>query len=75
MRRIWFVGQVALHRFSFLDGQHLAQIEDRLFPMRVFRVWTCGEADRLVARCEVDVEPRDQRVDKIIALAAKLEGS
>jgi hypothetical protein len=37
-------------------------------------MWASGEADGLVAGGEVDVEPRDQGVDEVIAGNRELEG-
>lgn len=67
---IRLVGQSSLHRLALLDSQYFSQVEHCLFPMRVFRMWACGEANRLVACCEIDIEPCDEGVDEIVSLAA-----
>jgi hypothetical protein len=56
-----------------LNSQHFPQVEDSLLPVRVFCVWAGGEADRLVASSEIDVEPSDERMDEVIAAAVKSE--
>ena len=42
--------------------------------MRVLSMRSCGEADRLVAGCEVDVEPGNERVNEVISLRPYLKG-
>lgn len=54
-------------------GQDLTEVEDGLLPVGVFCVWTGRESDWLVAGCEVDIEPSDQCMDKIVATAVESE--
>lgn len=57
-----------------LDGEHVLEVEDGLLPVGVLCVRAGGEADRLVAGREVDVEPGDEGVDEVVALDGQLEG-
>ena len=73
---VFFVGlvvQVSLDALSLLDCQHFPQIEDRLFPMRVFGVRAGGESDGLVAGAKLDVEPGYQGVDEVVSADLELE--
>jgi hypothetical protein len=45
-----------------------------LFPVRIFGVRACGEADGFMACCEVDVEPGDQGMYEVISSDVKGEG-
>lgn len=58
----------ALDLLAVLDGQDVLEIEDGLFPVGVLGVRAGREADGLVAGGEVNVEPRDKGVDKVVAL-------
>jgi hypothetical protein len=57
-----------------LDGQDILEVEDGLLPVSVFGVRAGGEADGLVAGGEVNIEPRHEGVDKVIAFDGELEG-
>ena len=45
-----------------------------MFPVRVLGVRAGGEADRFMARGEIDVEPSDQGVHEVVAAAVEREG-
>jgi hypothetical protein len=60
--------------FSLLHGQDFSEVEDGLFPVRIFGVRACGEANGLMACCEVDIEPCDQGMYEIISTDVKGEG-
>jgi len=60
---------------TLLDGEDVLEVEDGLLPVGVLGVGAGREADRLVARGEVDVKPRDQGVDEVVALDRQLERS
>lgn len=72
------VGLVLNHtgeNFSLLHGKDITQIEDSLLPVGVPGMRASGKADGLVACGEVNVEPSNQGVDKVVALGRKREGS
>lgn len=58
-----------------LDGENILEVEDGLLPVGVLGMWASGEANGLVAGGEVDIEPRDQGVDEVIAGNGELEGN
>ncbi len=57
-----------------LDGQDLTEVENGLFPVRVLGVRTGAESNWLVTGGEVDVEPSNQRMYKIVAAAVEHKG-
>lgn len=59
---------------ALLDGQDVLEVEDGLLPVGVLCVRAGGEGDRLVAGREFDVEPRDERVHKVVATGVEVEG-
>lgn len=69
-----FVFQLANNLFALLDGQHVAQVKDGLFPVGVFCVWAGGELDGLVASGELDVKPSNDCVDEVGAAGLELVG-
>lgn len=75
MGGIRLVGQPSLDRLAFLNRQYFSQVENSLFPMSVFGMWACREANRLVTCREINIEPRDKCVDEVISLATEREGS
>jgi hypothetical protein len=58
-----------------LDSEYILEVEDGLLPVGVLGMWAGGEADGLVAGGEVDIKPRDQGVDEVIAGNRELEGN
>lgn len=58
--------------FTLLDGEDIAQVEDGLLPMCVLGVRAGGEADRLVASAELDIEPRNESVNEVGTVSGKL---
>jgi len=57
---------------TLLDCQHILQVEDGLLPVSVLCVGSGGELDGLVAAGELDVEPCNQGVDKVVAADLEL---
>ena len=57
---------------ALLDCQDVLQVEDSLLPVCVLCVRASGELDGLVAAGELDVEPCDQGVDKVVAADLEL---
>ena len=57
---------------AFLDGQNVLEVENSLLPVGVLCVGTSRELDRLVAACELDIEPGNQSVDEVAAADLKL---
>jgi hypothetical protein len=53
--------------FAFLDCEHVLEVEDGLFPVRVLCVRARGELDGLVASGELNVEPGNDGMDKVAA--------
>lgn len=68
---VWLVVQYALDLLALLHGQNFAEVEDGLLPVGVFCVWAGGEADGFVAGGEVDIEPSDEGVHKIVTANIK----
>lgn len=66
--------ELALDLLAVLDGEDVLDVEDGLLPVGVLGVGAGGEADGLVASGEVDVEPRDEGVDEVVALGRQGEG-
>lgn len=56
-----------------LHGEHLAQVEHGLLPVRVLCVWAGRKADWLVACGEVNIEPCDKGVYEVVAAAVEDE--
>jgi hypothetical protein len=71
---VGFVLEDAAYLLSLLYGQDFSEVEDGLLPVRIFGVRACGEADWLMACCEVDIEPSDQGMYEIISTDVKGEG-
>ncbi len=71
---IWLVFKDSSDLFALLDCQNFAKVENGLLPMRVFGVWTCGEADGLVTGTEFDVKPRDEGMDEVVSSNVEGEG-
>jgi hypothetical protein len=70
------IGLVRQSTFDLLptfDSKNFLQIEHRLLPVRVFRVWAGRELDRLVACRELNVKPCDDSMDEIATPAVKRE--
>lgn len=67
-------GELALDLLAGLDGEDVLEVEDGLLPVGVLSVRAGGEADRLVAGGELDVEPRDHGVDVVGAAYGEVEG-
>lgn len=61
--------QLALDLLALLDGQRVLEVKHGLLPVRVLGVGPRGEAHGLVAGRELNVEPGDERVHKVVALA------
>ena len=53
--------------FVSLDGKHIVQVEHGLLPVRIFRMWASREADWLVALGELNIEPRNEGMDEVVA--------
>lgn len=66
--------ELALDLLASLDGEDVLEVEDGLLPVGVLGVRTGGEAHRLVAGRELDVEPRDHGVDVVGAAHGEGEG-
>jgi hypothetical protein len=74
---VFIVGLVhkdAAYLLSLLHRQNFSEVEDSLFPVSVFGVWPCGEANGLVACSEVDVKPGDQSMYEVVSSDIKGEG-
>ncbi len=59
---------------SLLHGQDFSEVEDGLFPVRILGMRTCGEANGFMTCCEIDIEPGDQGMYKVISSDVKSEG-
>lgn len=70
---IWLVGEDTADLLALLDGQDVAEVEDGLLPVGVLGVWAGREADWLVASGEVNIEPGDDGVDKVVAASIEKE--
>ena len=70
---VWSVGEDTTNLLSLLDGQDITEVEDGLLPVSVLGVWAGREADWLVAGGEIDVEPGDDGVDKVVAAGVEEE--
>lgn len=68
----WSCVELTFDGLAFFDCEDILQVEDCLFPVGVFGVRAGGEADRLVALGEFNIEPCNDSVDEIVA--ADLEG-
>lgn len=67
---VLFVGpifQKPRDSLSLLNGQNIAEIEYGLLPVCVLGMGASGEADGLVARGKVNIKPRNQCMDEIVA--------
>jgi hypothetical protein len=60
---------------ALLDSEHVLEVEDGLFPVRVLCVRARGELDGLVARGELNVEPRNDGVDEVAAAHLEAKGA
>jgi hypothetical protein len=58
---------------ALLDSKDFTEVEDGLLPVSVLGVWASGETDWLVASGEVNVEPRNKSMDKVISSAVEDE--
>lgn len=58
----------------FLNGEHIAQVENGLFPVSVLGVRASGETNGLVTGAELNVEPSNQCVDEVRTLGSELVG-
>ncbi len=67
------IRQSSVDDFTLPQGQDLLRIEHRLLPMRVLRMRSGREADRPVTYRELNVEPYNKRVDKVISPCRELE--
>ena len=52
--------------FILLYRKDFPKVEDCLLPVCVFTVGASGELNRLVTSCEFNIEPGDERMDKIL---------
>ena len=50
---------------SVFDGEDLSEVEDGLFPVSIFAVWSGGKGYGLVASGEIDIEPCDQSMYEV----------
>lgn len=66
--------QVALDLLALVDGDDLVEVKDGLLPVGVLCVGARGEADGLVAGGKLNVEPRHQRVNEVVAPGRQAEG-
>lgn len=71
---VGLVHEDAAYLFSLLHGQDFSEVEDGLFPVCVFGVRACGEADGFMACCEVDVEPGDEGMYEVVSSNIESEG-
>ena len=55
-----------MYLLSLLHCQDFPEVEHRLFPVGVFRVWSRRKAYRFMACCEIDVKPSDKSMNEII---------
>lgn len=60
--------------FIFLNCKDFPNIEHSLLPVGVLGVGSSGKSNFFVAGCEIDIEPRDDRVDEIVAFRGEPEG-
>ena len=65
--------KIALDRLAFLDSEDVLEVEDGLLPVSVLCVRASREANGLVAGGKVNVKPRDESVDKVIAFDGEVE--
>lgn len=67
---VGFVGQEASEVLTLFNGDHLADVEDGLFPMCVFCVGTGRESDWFVAGAEIDIEPGNDGMDEVVPVTS-----
>lgn len=68
-----FVLKDAGHSLFLLNSKHIAQVEYRLLPVGISRMRSGGKANRLVACRKVNIEPRNQRMNEVVALGMERE--
>jgi len=69
-----FVLELAGDGVTLFDGQDILEIEDSLFPVRVLCVGAGGKANGLVAGGKLNIEPRDDGVNEVVATDLELVG-
>merc|ERR1739838_357561 len=60
-------GKCSVQFLSFLHGQVVVEVEDRLLPVSVRTFWAGGKSNSLVAVSELDVKETHQGVDVVVA--------
>jgi len=72
---IWLHLEHSCHLLSLFTCQVVVQIEDSLFPVSVWGLWSCGESYPLVTLGKLNVEKSDKRLTIIISLQLEMEGT